>query len=334
MDGPLRKPTPASALSEIPALGANPGGLRMKGYAPAGLKPGAALVVVLHGCGQTAESHERGSGWARLAERGGFVLLYPEQRRRNNPNLCFNWFSPQGRGGEEAHSIREMAAQLVQAHALSSRRVYLVGLSAGGAMAGLVMARYPEMFAAGAIIAGVPVGAANTVMDALKVLHQAPLRPASSWGDEVRRASSWKGPWPRVSIWHGDADETVDPGNADELVKQWTDVHGLGAPTRDHREPGYRHAAWENRDGALVLESFRLLGMGHGEPVAAIERLGARAPFFLEAGISAAASLARSWGLLDGVSGPDPARESPSAAKPASFLRDLAQALGLQRFGR
>ena len=81
-------------LREVHGFGSNPGALRMFTYLPAGLADQSALVVVLHGCAQTAASYEYGAGWSTLAERYGFALLVPEQQRANNPNGCFNWFQP------------------------------------------------------------------------------------------------------------------------------------------------------------------------------------------------------------------------------------------------
>src|SRR4029453_18745537 len=81
-------------LSDLAAFGSNPGQLRARTYTPDNLSAGAPLVVVLHGCTQTAADYDYGSGWSSLADRYGFALLFPEQQRSNNSNLCFNWFAP------------------------------------------------------------------------------------------------------------------------------------------------------------------------------------------------------------------------------------------------
>jgi len=105
---------PAGRLTEKLGFGPNPGDLRMLYHAPTGLEPGAPLVVVLHGCTQTAEGYADGAGWLTLADRYGFAVLAPEQQAANNPNLCFNWFEPGDtrRGAGEAASIRQMVAAL------------------------------------------------------------------------------------------------------------------------------------------------------------------------------------------------------------------------------
>ena len=101
---------------------------------------------MLHGCTQTAADYDQGSGWSQLADRHGFVLLYPEQNRANNANLCFNWFEPGdiARGKGEALSIRQMIGAVAVAHGMDRDRVFVTGLSAGGAMASVMLATYPE----------------------------------------------------------------------------------------------------------------------------------------------------------------------------------------------
>lgn len=92
--GPGQDTAIASRLTEWAGFGSNPGALRAYRYRPEGLEPGAPLVVVLHGCTQSAAAYDLGSGWSRLADRHGFALLFPEQQRANNANLCFNCFRP------------------------------------------------------------------------------------------------------------------------------------------------------------------------------------------------------------------------------------------------
>ena len=119
-------------------------------------------------------------------------MLLPEQRRSNNAHTCFNWFEPgdTARGEGEAASIRQMVAKCVADHGLNPQRVYITGLSAGaGAMTAVMLATYPDVFAGGAIIAGVPFGAASGVKEALAAMHQCRSLPAQTWGNLVREAS-------------------------------------------------------------------------------------------------------------------------------------------------
>ena len=151
---------PTARLSEVEGFGSNPGNLRMLSYIPERLSDSPALVVVLHGCTQTAGGYDHGTGWSTMADRFGFALLLPEQRRANNPNSCFTWFSAADTSRErgEALSIRQMIERMVLDHGIDRSRIYVTGLSAGGAMTSVMLATYPEVFAGGAIVAGLPYG--------------------------------------------------------------------------------------------------------------------------------------------------------------------------------
>ncbi len=163
-------------------FGSNPGNLRMLSYVPQGLPKGRPLVIALHGCTQTAAVYDYGSGWSNLADRHGFAVLFPEQQRANNPNNCFNWFlaSDTRRDQGEALSIRQMIECLIQDYGVDRSRIFVVGLSAGGAMAAAMLAAYPDVFAGGAIIAGLPHGAATNVQEAFEAMagRENPFRRA------------------------------------------------------------------------------------------------------------------------------------------------------------
>jgi feruloyl esterase len=293
----------ATRLEEGHGFGSNPGNLRMFSYLPSRLAPDPALVVVLHGCTQTAAGYDHGAGWSTLADRYGFALLLPEQQRSNNPNGCFNWFQTGDiqRGRGEALSIRQMVEKIVIDKDIDRRRVFITGLSAGGAMTSVMLACYPEVFAGGAIIAGLPYGAATNVQQAFESMFQSPARSAREWGDLVRGAAPHHGPWPRVSVWHGSADKTVIPSNADEILKQWTDVHGLPiTPSGEAMVDGYPRRVWVNETGDELIESYTITHMAHGAPLAtgkADDACGAAGPFLLEVGISSSYHIARFFGL-------------------------------------
>ena len=192
-----------TCLEEVHGFGSNPGNLRMFTYVPPRLPANPALVVVLHGCMQTAAGYDLGAGWSTLADRYGFALLLPEQQPSNNPKTCFNWF----RAGDirrdrgEALSIRQMIEKVVIERGIDRQRVFVTGLSAGGAMTSVMLACYPDIFAGGAIVAGLPYGAATNVQQVFESMFQSPPRAAPEWGDLVRAAASHDGPG-RL-LWHG-----------------------------------------------------------------------------------------------------------------------------------
>ena len=325
----------SSHLKEVYNFGSNPGGLRMFTYLPPAISAESALMVVLHGCTQTAAGYDRGAGWSTLADRFGFALLMPEQQRSNNPNGCFNWFQSGDieRGRGEALSIRQMVDQMVSDHRIDPARVFITGLSAGGAMTSVMLATYPDIFAGGAIIAGLPYGAANNIQQAFENMYQCPPRSARVWGNLVRAASPHHGPWPRLSIWHGSADATVIPSNASEIVKQWTDVHGLPiTPSAQAMVDGYPRQVWLNANGDELIESYTITNMAHGTPLAtgaADNTCGSAGPFLLEVGISSSYHIARFFGLTEANRRPVTANRSAVAATPVQPSRrrspELAQ---------
>jgi poly(hydroxyalkanoate) depolymerase family esterase len=288
-----------SRLQEVADFGSNPGALRMLTFLPDNLSPKPALVVVLHGSMQSAADYDRGAGWSTLADQYGFALLMPEQSRRNNLTRSFNWFEPADTQREEgeAHSIMQMVEQMVSDHHIDRTRIFVTGLSAGGAMTLVMLASYPEVFAAGAVIAGLPYGTASNAQEALRGMFQAPLKSSRELGDLVREASPNTAVWPRLSVWHGSADRTVKPSNAGEIIKQWLDVHGLPlTPMSEQIVDGQSRQVWWNTDGKTVIESFTIADMAHGTPLSSLES-GIAGPCMIEAGISSSDHIAKFFGL-------------------------------------
>jgi len=285
----------AQSLSPVTDFGSNPGDLAMYEYVPGSAPTPAPAVVLLPGCNQSAGDFAADAGWLEAADRWGLALVVAEQKISNNISGCFNWFSvgDTARDQGEAQSIAQMLATAVATHGLDGSRVYSAGISAGGCMVAVMLATYPELFAGGAIFAGVPYGCAESAVEGWSCMDPGEDRTPAAWGDLVRAASSHTGPWPAVSIWHGSADTNVLPVNLGENREQWLDVHGLGAtPDAEETVGSALHRSWNNE-----VETWELTGMDHAVPVAPSAGCGNAATFSRDVGICAPDELARLWGL-------------------------------------
>jgi len=303
-------------LRELTGFGANPGNLRMFAYAREHLPSEAPLVIALHGCTQTADEYDHGTGWSSLADSLGFAVVYPQQQPANNAKNCFSWFLPGDitRGHGEALSIREMVEHAIAKFAADRRKVFVTGLSAGGAMASVMLATYPELFAGGAIIAGLPYGCASNVQQAFEAMFAEQGHAGRALGDRVRAASRHRGPWPKISVWHGTSDPIVKPSNGEDIIRQWTNVHGLSdRPSYQELIGSHTRRVWSDANGKALIEAFTIGGMAHGVPLAtATGGEGATGAFFLDVGISSTHHIARFWRLRESLV------EMPRAAAPMS----------------
>jgi poly(hydroxyalkanoate) depolymerase family esterase len=324
----------STRLRSLEGFGSNPGDLGAWYFTPSeGVEP-MPLVVVLHGCTQSAHSYDIGSGWSALAEAHGFAVVYPEQQAANNPNGCFNWFdsSDTRRGSGEAYSIAQMVDAMIAHHRVDRARVFITGLSAGGAMTSVLLATYPEKFAGGAIIAGLPYGAAASVQGALQQMRA--HKPSSrTTGASVKCAAPHKGPWPAVSVWHGTSDTVVDESNADAIVRQWREVHGLpDNPNVTEVVDGQQRRVWQDPSGRTVLEDYRIAAMGHGVPLATsgADPLGQVGAFMLEAGISSTLHIAKAWGLVEAREARVRAKAKPAKAVPAPTADEIPPPIDAQ----
>jgi poly(hydroxyalkanoate) depolymerase family esterase len=294
-----------SAVSEVQNFGSNPGELKMYEYVPQHLAPNPPLVVAMHGCMQGA-SDAAGTGWNTVADELGFVVVYPEQQTNNNQMRCFNWAGEYGddtnlkRGKGENESIKEMIDKAKAAHGIDPKRVFVTGFSGGGAQAALMAAVWPDIFAAAATFAGVPFDCTTTFSEVSSCLKPGKDESAADWGQKVRAAMpSYTGKWPRMSIWQGSADSVVSPTNRTQLLRQWSNVHGVSeAPTATDTVDGFPHGIWKNGSGEVVMETYEITGMDHGVPIkSAGGKCGSAAQYTLDKGICAARHLAEWFGL-------------------------------------
>lgn len=215
-----------SQLTDISTqLSENPGNLNAYVHEPAKKPAGKMpLVLVLHGCNQTAEEIALGSGWNELADSLGFLVLYPEQKTNNNLFRCFNWFlkDDQEKNKGEMASIYAMLHYAQSHYSIDPSRVYIYGVSAGAAMSVNFMACYPDKLKSGAILAGTAYKQVDTPMKSF-----AEMRQPTSFPEEVLRQrlysqdSLYTGEFPQLIVVHGTGDKVVNYGNGEVLVKQW-----------------------------------------------------------------------------------------------------------------
>lgn len=217
-------------LQEINNFGSNPGNLRSYIYVPKNGIAGTqlSLVVALHGCSQNAQEISDETGWNKLADEYGFIVLYPEQKSANNVSRCFNWFSKSDiQFNGESESINSMIDYVKHNYSINNSNVFCYGLSAGGAMCTALMAQYPETFNTGAVLAGGPYGLARNAYQALQVMkdgntdHTSPAELAKLITELHKTSKSY----PKLIVLHGTNDKVVDPANASNLVNQWLGLH-------------------------------------------------------------------------------------------------------------
>jgi poly(hydroxyalkanoate) depolymerase family esterase len=277
-----RTPRNAHAGSWDELVDHGPGGSRSYAvYTPAGLLPGkrVPLVIVLHGCRQSAKDAAFGTGVNALADRAGFVALYPEQSAQDNRQRCWNWFDPrhQLRGAGEPEAIARITERVLSSSALDRNRVHVMGLSAGGAMAGILAAAYPDVYASVGIHSAPQYGAATSPVTAVVAMKAGGPDPEKQ-GQLAYAAMGQRARVVPVVVVQGEADWTVRPVNGDSVVRQWLTTSRLaGGPApgwdfaRPHasdagRVPGglsYSVRTWTDEVGRPVVQYWSVPGLGH-----------------------------------------------------------------------
>ncbi len=221
------------------------------------------MVVMLHGCTQDAEDFAAGTRMNAQARALGVVALYPEQNQRGNPQKCWNWFSPQSqqRGRGEPAILAALTLSIAASHPVDRSRVYVAGLSAGGAMADILGSSYPEVFAAIGVHSGLPKGCATDVVSALTAMRVGCQAP--------RAAASASGTVPPTIVFHGDADSTVHISNGtaivDAALKARGAQHTEAQATEGQSPQGQQFSQTVYRDsaGQTTVEYWQLHGAGH-----------------------------------------------------------------------
>ena len=236
-------------------------------YVPARAATGPRpLVVMLHGCTQHPEDFAAGTAMNALAEQHGCLVLYPEQPRSANANACWNWFEAahQGREQGEPAILAGMTRDVLREHGGDPDRVFVAGLSAGGAMAAILAAAHPELYAAVGVHSGLPVGCAHDLMSALNA-----MKGKRAGG---RRAAAKQGTEARIPaiVFHGDADGTVHASNGEAVLRQFTGDAKGGGKLRETEERGddgngrsHTRTVLLDAGGRALAEHWVLHGGGH-----------------------------------------------------------------------
>jgi poly(hydroxyalkanoate) depolymerase family esterase len=298
------------SMTQVVDFGENPGQLQMLWYLPKKTQKPMPLVVVLHGCTQTGEDVTTHSGWNKLADSLGFAIIYPQTGPYNNVSRCFNWFKPEdvsGRRGESA-SIKNMIDFLLTKEEIDEKRIFITGLSAGGAMAVAMMAQYPETFAAGAVFTGGAYGLATGAVEASRAMRAKVNKTPDEWGNLVRAQNpGYSEQFPRISIFQGLKDKTVNPVNAQHLVAQWTNLHRaqLLSPIADNTCAGHKFvqcSSYANVKGETVVRLYLFDNLGHAvsiDPGLEINKGGKVGKYFRDTGFHSTWQCAVDFGLTE-----------------------------------
>jgi len=235
------------------------GAMAYRLYQPANAAPGMPLVVMLHGCTQSPEDFARGTGMNRLADEFGFLVAYPRQTAGANPQKCWNWFRPndQRRDHGEPALLAAVTREVMAQHGIDADRVYVAGLSAGGAAAAIMAAEYPDIFAAVGIHSGLACGAARDLPSALSAMRRG--------GGSAARSGERFVP---VITFHGDRDTTVHEVNSREIVAAASAAAGVALEVRtvEGRSPSGRaftQSVSSDGQGKVLIEQWTVDGAGH-----------------------------------------------------------------------
>ncbi|GGL86577.1 hypothetical protein GCM10010129_32880 [Streptomyces fumigatiscleroticus] len=264
-----RTQVPAATLTEVTDFGPNPSGLQMYVYVPQGVTAHPAVVVAVHYCTGSGPAMYSGTEYASLADRYGFIVVYPSVTRASK---CFDVSSPQALrrdGGSDPVGIKSMVDWVTRTYDADRSRIFATGISSGAMMTNVLLGDYPDVFAAGAAFAGVPFGCFATTDGsewnsacAGGTVNHTPQQ----WGDLVRGAyPGYTGPRPRMQLWHGTQDDTLRYPNFGEEIEQWTDVLGTGQTpaATDSPAAGWTRTRYGSTGDRAPVEAISLQGTGH-----------------------------------------------------------------------
>jgi poly(hydroxyalkanoate) depolymerase family esterase len=260
---------PTVTLTEITDFGANPSNLEMYLYVPESVTPNPAVLVAVHYCTGSGPAMYNGTEYASLADRYGFIVVYPSVTRSSK---CFDVSSPQALrrgGGSDPVGIKSMVDWVLGTYDADPKRVFATGISSGAMMTNVLLGVYPDVFAAGAAFAGVPFGCFATTDGSewnSACANGTVTRTPQQWGDLVRGAyPGYTGPRPRMQLWHGTEDDVLRYPNFGEEIKQWTNVLGVGQTPASTDTPatGWTRTRYGATGDRAPVEAISLQGVGH-----------------------------------------------------------------------
>lgn len=281
--GVMAPPALAASLQEVPSFGTNPTQLKMYVYAPNVLVEKPPIVVAVHYCHGDATSFYNGSEFGRLADRYGFLLIFPSVTQASDG--CFDVASAETLrhdGGGDSQGIASMVEYAIANYGADASRVYATGVSSGAMMTNVLLGAYPDMFQAGSAFAGVPFGCFAVDPDALRWSSACATGTvtdtAQGWGDLVREAyPEYSGARPRMQLWHGTADEVLDYVNFGEEIKQWTNVLGVSqtpvSTETDTPQSGWTRTRYGSAGADAPVEAISMRDASHNLPVQAAEAI-------------------------------------------------------------
>ncbi|MFF5437710.1 PHB depolymerase family esterase [Streptomyces achromogenes] len=262
----------AASLTEVTGFGANPSNLRMYVYRPDSAPARPAVLVAVHYCTGSGPAFYSGTEFASLADRYGFVVIYPSVTRSGG---CFDVSSPQALkhgGGSDPVGIVSMVTYAEQHYGADPNRVYVTGASSGAMMTNVLLGDYPDVFKAGAAFSGVPFGCFATTDGSgwnSACANGTVTKTAQQWGDLVRGAyPGYSGPRPRMQLWHGTEDTTLRYPNFGEEIKQWTNVLGVSQTPAftDHPQSTWTRTRYGGTGTQAPVEAISIQGVGHTLP--------------------------------------------------------------------
>ena len=220
-----------------------------------------ALLVMLHGGTQDADDFAAGTRMNALAEEHGFIVAYPIQSKASNPSLCWNWFTPenQQRGRGEPAIIAGITSEIIAKYAVDPTRVFIAGLSAGGAMAAVMGATYPNLYAAVGVHSGLPYQSAADLPSAFAAMRgDATLR-----GRRSIKSRGTGDPRVRTIVFHGDADNIVHPSNGTNMVEAERSGESVEHAETRHGIRAHTRTVTRDKTGAVIVEQWLVHGSGH-----------------------------------------------------------------------